>query len=72
MPDLIIQIIIALLICGFLYWVWLKIAPLLPIAEPFLSIVNVLITILIGAVVLFYVIIPLLNSLGHLHIGTLH
>ena len=72
MPDLIIQIIIALLICGFIYWVWLKIAPLLPIAEPFLSIVNVMIVILIGAVVLFYVIIPLLTSLGHLHIGALH
>ena len=52
MPDLIIQLIIVLLICGFLYWVWLKLSPLLPIAEPFASIVNVLIVILIGAVVL--------------------
>lgn len=69
MPDLIIQLIIVLLICGFLYWVWLKLSPLLPIAEPFASIVNVLIVILIGAVVLFYVIIPLLNSLGHLRLG---
>jgi hypothetical protein len=69
MPDLIIQIIIMLLICGFIYWVWLKIAPLLPVAEPFTSIINVLVVILIGAVVLFYAIIPLLNSLGHMHIG---
>ena len=69
MPDLIIQIIIMLLICGFIYWVWLKIAPLLPVAEPFTSIINVLVVVLIGAVVLFYAIIPLLQTVGHLHIG---
>ena len=66
MPDLIIQLIILLLICGFVYWVWLKLAPLMPIAEPFASIINVLIVILIGAVVLFYAIIPLLHALGHI------
>lgn len=65
MPDLIIQLIILLLICGFCYWVWLKLAPLLPIAEPFASIINVLIVILIGAIVLFYAIIPLLQTIGH-------
>lgn len=69
MPALVIQIIIALLICGFVYWVWLKLSPLLPIAEPFLSIVNVLIVILIGAIVLFYVVIPLLQSLAHMNFG---
>ena len=69
MPDLIIQLIIVLLVCGFLYWVWLKLAPLMPIAEPFASIINVLIVILIGAIVLFYVLIPLLHQLGHLSIG---
>ena len=69
MVDIIINLIIVLLICGFLYWVWLKLAPLLPVAEPFTSIINVLIVILIGAIVLFYVIIPLLNQVGHLHLG---
>jgi hypothetical protein len=34
--------------------------------EPFASVVNVLIVILIGAIVLFYAIIPLLHQLGHL------
>ena len=68
MPDLIINLIVVLLVCGFLYWVWLKLAPLLPVAEPFASIINVLIIILIGAIVLFYAVIPLLNSLGHLHL----
>ena len=66
MPDLIIQIIIIMLICGFVYWVWLKLAPLMPIAEPFASIVSVMVIILIGAIVLFYAIIPLLHELGHM------
>ena len=69
MPDLIIQLIIVLLVCGFLYWVWLKIAPLLPVAEPFLSWINVLFVILIGAVILFYAVIPLLQSVGHMNLG---
>ena len=73
MPDLIIQLIIVMLICGFVYWVWLKLAPLMPIAEPFASVINVLIVILIGAIVLFYVIIPLLQQLAHVnfHVGAL-
>lgn len=66
MPDFIIQLIIVMLVCGFAYWVWLKLAPLMPIAEPFAGIINVLIVILIGAIVLFYAIIPLLHQLGHL------
>lgn len=66
MPDLIIQLIIVMLVCGFVYWAWLKFSPYMPIAEPFAGIVNVLIVVLIGAIVLFYAIIPLLHSLGHL------
>ena len=69
MPDLIIQLIIVLLVCGFLYWVWLKLAPLMPIAEPGASIITVLIVILIGAIIRFYVIIPLLHELAHMPIG---
>ena len=70
--DMIIQLIIVLLICGFIYWVFLKLMPLAPIAEPFAGIINVLVVILIGAIVLFYVIIPLLHQLGHLSIGSFH
>lgn len=66
MPPIVLQLIITLVICGFLYWVWLKISPLLPIAEPFASIINVLIVILIGAIIIFYVVIPLLQTLGHM------
>lgn len=66
MPDLIIQLIIIMLVCGFVYWVWLKLATLMPIAEPFASVINVLVIILIGAIVLFYAIIPLLHALPRL------
>ncbi len=56
---------IMLLICGFLYWAWLQISPKLPIAEPFLGWINVLIIIGIGAIILFWIAIPLLRSLAH-------
>ena len=63
MPDLIVQLIIVMLVCGFVYWGWLKLSPFLPVAEPFASVINVLVLILIGAIVLFYAIIPLLRML---------
>jgi len=66
MPSLIINIIIIMLVCGFIYWVYLKLIPLAPIAEPFKSIMNVLVVILIGAIILFYAIIPLLKALPRL------
>lgn len=64
MVTLILNLIIALLIAGFVYWIWLKIKPLLAgiIADPFMSIIDVLIVVLIGAIVLFMVIIPLLKT----------
>lgn len=63
MDALIIQLIIILFVCGFIYWGYLKLMPLAPIAEPFKSIINVLVVILIGFIVLFYAIIPLLKML---------
>ena len=69
MPELVIQLIIVLIVCGFLYWCWLLVSPRLPIAEPFLGWINVLFMILIGAIIIFYAVIPLLESVGHMHIG---
>jgi hypothetical protein len=63
MANLIIQLIIVMLVCGFVYWVYLKLIPLAPIAEPFKSVMNALVVILIGFIVLFYAIIPLLKAL---------
>lgn len=63
MPNMLIELIIILLVCGFIYWIYLKLMPLAPIAEPFKSIINVIVLILIGAIILFYAIIPLLRML---------
>ncbi len=64
--DLIVQLIITILVCGFVYWVYLKLIPLAPIAEPFKSILDVLVVILIGFIILFYAIIPMLHMLPRL------
>lgn len=63
MPEVIIQLIIVLVICGFLYWIWQMISPRLPIAEPFLGWINILFLILIAAIVIFWAVIPLLRML---------
>lgn len=66
MVNLIVQLIIVLLIAGFIYWIWTRLKPIIAqfVAEPFMSFVDVLVLVLIGAIVLFYAIIPLLRSLG--------
>lgn len=70
--NLIIQLIIVMLICGFVYWVYLQLIPLAPIADPFKAILNVLVVILVGAIILFWAIIPVLNALGHANFGLVH
>jgi len=61
--ELIIQLIIVMIVAGFVYWVWLKIRPLIPISGVFAQIVDILIIVLIGFIVLFYAVIPLLRML---------
>ncbi len=65
---LIINIIIVLIIAGFLFWSVKLIIGLIPMDAWFKQIIEVLLTIMIVAVVIFYVLIPLLRqlpSLGH-------
>ncbi len=64
--DLIIQLIVIMLICGFCYWIWTMIRPMLPIAGAFAQVVDILVLILIGFIILFYAIIPLLKMLPRL------
>lgn len=64
MVDFIVNLIIILLICGFVYWIWTLIRPRLTfIAEPFIGIVDILVIVLLAAIVLFYAVIPLLRML---------
>lgn len=61
--DLIIQLIIVMIVCGFVYWIWTLIRPLLNLPDPFGRIVDILVIILVAFIVLFYAIIPLLRML---------
>lgn len=66
MGNLILNLVIVLLVAGFVYWAWLKLKPIIAgfVAEPFMGVVDVLVLILIAAIVLFYAIIPILKALG--------
>lgn len=68
--DQIIQIIIWLLIAGFLYWAIKALVDLVPIDAWFKQIISVLLLILVVAIVLFKIIIPLIQQVGHL--GSFH
>lgn len=61
--DLIIQLIIIMIVCGFVYWIWTLIRPLLPLPDPFGRIVDILVVILIVFIILFYAVIPILRML---------
>lgn len=65
MVSLVVQAIIVLIVIGFLYWAWLKIKPIFArfIAEPFMSIIDVALIILIGAIVVFWFLIPLVKMI---------
>ena len=63
-----IGIIIALLVAGFVFWALKQVIGLIPMDPFFAQIINVLLLIVVVAIVLFYVIIPIL----HLLVGSLH
>lgn len=68
MVNLVIQLIIALLIAGFVFWIWQKLKPVIAsfIADPFMTLVDILVTVLIAAIVLFYAVIPLIRAAGNI------
>lgn len=63
MVDLIVQAIVTLVVLGFLYWVWTKLRPLFAqfIAEPFMGWIDVAIIVLVGAIVVFWFVLPLIR-----------
>jgi hypothetical protein len=64
MMNQIIQIIIAMIIAGFILWALRQVLGLVPMDAWIKQVVDVLIMIVVVAIVLFYVIIPLLHMLG--------
>jgi hypothetical protein len=64
MVAFIVQLIVILLVCGFVYWIWTLIRPLLSFMPAmFMQVIDILILILLVAIVLFYAIIPLIKMI---------
>ncbi len=64
--DMILNIIVWLIIAGFIYWAFKLIIGLLPIDAWFKQIIEVLVLILVAAIVLFKILIPVILYLGHM------
>jgi hypothetical protein len=72
MINVLVDIIIALLVAGFIVWAVRKVLPLIPIDATFKAVIEVILVIVVAAVVLFYVVIPLLHILAsNVHIPTI-
>lgn len=63
MIGTLIGIIFVLVICGVVYWGIQQLLPLIPLAEPFRTVVNILMTVLLVIVVL-WIIAVLLGLIG--------
>lgn len=63
MAALVFQCIIVVIICGFVWWAYQLLIGALP-AAPFAGLLNALVLILLGAIVVFYAIIPLIKALS--------
>ncbi len=68
MISTLIGIIIAVAVVGFLWWAIQQLIPLLPVAEPFTTIIRILLAAVVFFVVL-WIIIQLL-ALGGVHVNT--
>ena len=69
MPALIIQVIIVLLVCGFLMWAARRLLALIPMEPIIRQVIDVLLIILVVALILFYIVIPVLHQLAGLSIS---
>lgn len=67
--PLLIQIIVALLIAGFIFWAARLVIGLIPMEPIFAQAINVLLMIVVVAIIIFYIVIPLLNMLAGVHIN---
>ena len=59
-----IQIVIALIVAGFILWALKQVIGLIPMDAWLKQVVEVLLWIIVVAIVLFYVLIPLLHMLA--------
>jgi hypothetical protein len=66
--GVLISIIITLIIVGVIWWAIQQLLPLIPIGEPFLTIIRVLLTVVLVLIVL-WVLLTLLGVAG-VHVGS--
>jgi len=64
MAQTLIGILIALIVAGFILWALRQIIGLIPMDAWLKQVVDVLILIVVVAIVLFYVLVPLLHMLA--------
>ncbi len=64
MIPLLVSVIITLIVVGLLWWGAQKILAVIPIAEPFGTVVYVLLVIVLCLIVIYYVIVPLIGAAG--------
>jgi hypothetical protein len=69
MVSLLVQIIIALLIAGFLVWAVRRVVAIIPMEPIIAQVIDAIIIIAVVAIILFYVVIPLLHALAGININ---
>ncbi len=67
MIPVLISIIVTLIVVGLLWWAAQKILAVIPLAEPFKTVVYVLLVVVLCLIVLYYVILPLIGAAGVVH-----
>lgn len=72
MLNLLIQAIIVLLVAGFLLWAARKLLGLIPLEPIIRQVIDVLVIIIVVALILFYIVIPMLHMLAGISISVLH
>ena len=65
-----IYIIVALIVCGVIFWAIQQLLPLIPLPEPFRRVIYVLLVVIMVLIVV-YVILQLLGVLGGARLGRL-
>jgi hypothetical protein len=65
--GVLISVIVTLIVLGIIWWAVQQLLPLLPIGEPFLTIIRVLLTVILVLIVL-WVLLTLLGAAG-VHVG---
>lgn len=66
--TIVIQLIVALLIAGFVLWAGRLLVSCIPMDPLIAKVIDVLLIVLAVAIILFYVVIPLLNMLAGVHV----